>query len=59
MIFSKQQSIDNMFEITESNIEDDQFAENIISDDKDDIDWKTDQSHKKSSSVDSFAKFYV
>ena len=58
MIFSKQQSIDNMFEITESNIEDDQFAENIISDDKeDDIDWKTNQSHKKSSSVDSFAKF--
>ena len=53
---------DNPFEITESDVEDAQFADNIIYDDEEDdadIDWKTNQNHKKSSSVDSFVKFCV
>ena len=51
MIFSKQQNAENPFKITESDVEDAQFADNIISDDEEDdvdIDWKTNKNHKKS-----------
>ena len=60
-ILRDQQNTDNPFEITESDVENAQFADNIISDDEDDvdIDRKTNQNHKKSSSVDSFAKLCV
>ena len=34
MIFSEQQKTDNPFEIAESNIEDAQFADKVISDDE-------------------------
>ena len=37
MFFSEQQNTDNPFEITESDVEDAQFADNIISDDEDDV----------------------
>ena len=37
MFFSEQQKTDNPFEITESDVEDAQFADNIISDDEDDV----------------------
>ena len=60
-IFTDQQNTDNPLEITESDVENAQFADNIISDDEDDvdIDRKTNQNHKKSSSVDSFARLCV
>ena len=41
MIFSEQQNTDNPFEITESEVEDAQFAGNIMSDDEED-DFDTD-----------------
>ena len=50
MVFSEQQNT----EINESDVEDAQFADNIISDDEEDdveIDWKTKRNHKKSSSA--------
>ena len=56
MIFSKQQNTKNPFEITESDVEDAQFADSIMSDDKEDdvdIDWKTNQNHEKYFSADS------
>ena len=36
MIFSEQKNMHNLFEITESKVEDAQFADNIISDDEED-----------------------
>ena len=34
MIFSQQQNMDNPFETTKSDVEDAQFSDNLISDDK-------------------------
>ena len=53
--------MDNPFETTKSDIEDAQFSDNLISDDKKyhaNIDWKSNQNDKKSF-VDSSKKFCV
>ena len=61
MIFSQQQNMDNPFETTKSDVEDAQFSDNLISDDKKyhaNIDWKSNQNDKKYF-VDSSKKFCV
>ena len=62
IIFSQQQNMDNPFETTKSVVENARFAGNLISDDEKyhvNIDSKSNQNGKNSSSVDSSKMFCV